>query len=105
MSDVPADFPTEYLECRLWGHAWKASTVTRDGKSGALDQGLVCIRCGGQRAYVLDRRGRFVKRRPYAYPAGYLMPPGTGRLTTSQRDGLRAELGERYVPSRKRKKA
>jgi hypothetical protein len=98
------DMPTEFLECRLWGHAWKAGTVSRDRASGAFDQGLVCIRCGGQRAYVLDRRGRFVKRRPYSYPDGYLMPKGTGRLSSGERDDLRAELAERYAPATRRRR-
>lgn len=96
--------PTAFLECRSWGHAWKASTVTQDPASGAYEQGLVCSRCTATRAYVLDPEGWFVKRRPYSYPPGYVFPKGTGRLDRQDRATLRHALVDRYTLNVKRKK-
>lgn len=105
MSDVPfrdldenlAELPTAFLECRNWGHAWRATSVTRDDGSGSFEQGLICTRCTAQRAYVLDREGWFVKRQPYTYPPGYVFPKGTGRVNRFGRANIRTALVDRYT--------
>lgn len=99
------DLPTRFLECRNWGHAWQASTVTQDPGSGAYEQGLICSRCTTTRSYTLDREGWLVKRQPYAYPPGYVFPKGTGRLDRSDRANLRHALVDRYTLNPRGKRA
>lgn len=105
--DVPDlnfdDLPTNYLQCRNFGHAWQPISVTHDPGSGAYEQGLRCMRCTAERSYVLDREGWFVKRRPYTYPSGYVFPKGTGRLDKHDRADLRVALVDRFTLSSSRR--
>lgn len=61
----------EFVECRALAHAWRYTTVDRDGRK--FIQGLECGRCRTAKYVTLNHRGE-VERTRYRYPNGYLMP-------------------------------
>jgi hypothetical protein len=73
----------------IFGHAWDYTTAKRD--KGEFIQGLVCIRCGVQRAYRIDsRNGDRLGSGGYDYQnaPGYLLKGG-GPLIQEERSELR----------------
>jgi hypothetical protein len=73
----------EHLECRTLAHAWRYTTVERDGRNYV--QGRSCTRCDCQKYVTISPKGELVSSR-YVYPAGYTVPGG---VTAEDRNGLR----------------
>lgn len=67
------------LMCRLYGHAWKPSTVTRNNRGYTVRQRCT-RRCGCEREMLMDSRGYVVKRWALHYTDGYLLDKHTGRI-------------------------
>jgi hypothetical protein len=78
----------DYLECRDYGHVWKSYGARWFDALRLYEQQLRCPRCGTVRIRQLSSTGRPLHG-GYDYPEGYLMPKGTGRLTSGDRDGIR----------------
>lgn len=79
--------PAEYLECRDWGHSWRPYSATFNRKERMYVQTLECQRCTTKRDRMLGTRGQNLGA-SYEYADGYLMP-GSGYLSTTDRDGIR----------------
>lgn len=104
--------PDPYLECRRFGHPWKAYTVDKDGPR--FVETTQCPRCESTRTQVLDRRGMIVGHANVNYSDGYLAH-GIGRITGEAKGILRLEGMHRVMaqmngpgdttkkPARKRK--
>ena len=73
----------EHLECRTLAHAWRYTTVTRDGRNYV--QGRACTRCDCEKYVTISPKGELLGSR-YKYPAGYTVPGG---VTAEDRNGLR----------------
>lgn len=76
----------QQLQCRDFGHNWRPHTAARRA-DGGYDRSLVC-RCRTRRVQVLDQWGRVVSSQ-YAYPDGYEMPRGIGRISADDKGVLR----------------
>ncbi len=74
----------EHLECRTLAHAWKYTTVERDGRNYV--QGRACTRCECEKYVTISPKGELVSSR-YVYPKGYMVEGGG--LTAEDRNGLR----------------
>lgn len=92
MQRFVADLPTEFLECRQFGHAWTAHTVAKTG--GRFEVTIRCMRCTSQAVERLRSNGLRNGKRNIQYVDGYLSH-GMGRLDTSARAVLRLELANR----------
>jgi hypothetical protein len=96
------DIPAKYRMCRTYQHAWNYTTVKRD--RGEYIQGLVCIRCGVERAVRISARdGDRLGSGGYDYTnaPGYLIKGG-GPLTPKERSELRLAEVESRLKGRKR---
>jgi hypothetical protein len=80
--------PTRFLECRDWGHAWRAYTARKKERreGGGFESVLQCARCETFRLRDLTDTGHTVRSR-YRYAAGYLA--AGGRITPAGRDAIR----------------
>ncbi|MFD0331880.1 hypothetical protein ACFQZC_36310 [Streptacidiphilus monticola] len=76
----------QQLQCRDFGHNWRPHTAARRA-DGGYDRSLIC-RCRTVRMQVLDQWGRVVSSQ-YAYPDGYEMPRGIGRISSDDKGVLR----------------
>lgn len=59
-----------YRDCRIFGHMWEPTTCTHNKKANSIEQHMRCRRCGSEKKFVLDRRGRQV-RSSYSYDPRY----------------------------------
>lgn len=73
----------EHLECRTLAHAWRYTTVERDGRNYV--QGRQCSRCECEKFVTISPKGELLGSR-YRYPAGYTVEGG---ITAEDRNGLR----------------
>lgn len=88
---INADLPSAYAWCRDMRHAWAPYTVEAAtvGSRRGWRQRVRCTRCLTIRTRLLSAAGHVIGGATYAYPDGYLAPPGSGRMTESERDALR----------------
>jgi hypothetical protein len=103
--DYAAGLSFQQLQCRDFGHNWRPHTATRRD-DGGFDRVLVC-RCHAQRHQILDSYGRIVGSH-YAYPDGYQMPRGSGRISSDDKGILRIasiEESSRRSDSKRGKKS
>jgi hypothetical protein len=61
--------PVSFVDCRIFGHAWESTEADRNPTVGWYMK-LRCVRCGTERADVVDRYGT-VMGRQYHYPESY----------------------------------
>ncbi len=80
--------PEEFALCRMVQHAWKFTTVTRQGT--AFVQSLECQRCYTTRRLRIDARTGAIKGNSYSYPPGYLLEGGG--LIQDERNALRLNM-------------
>jgi hypothetical protein len=86
--------PSEFLECRLYGHSWRPLTAHHNKQHKFLYVVQTCSRCATLRHQELSERGH-VYAQWYSYVDGYLT--GSGRIIGEVRDALRAlTLGRVY---------
>ena len=75
--------------CRDIQHSWAPYTARKTNtRPLRYVRVLRCTRCSAKKEQVLDGQG-FILRTRMRYPAGYLRPPGNGRLTREDRARLR----------------
>lgn len=95
----------EFLTCRDFGHLWEPFGAVWLAKDRCYEQSIRCRRCTCVRYRMLTVTGHIVSGH-YNYPDGYQMPPGTGHLTTEDRDAIRIRSIQRTIEeSEKRKRA
>ena len=87
--------PDQYLACRDYGHSWISHDARYVRKERIWLQSLICQRCETVRHRELGQRGPLLGN-GYDYAPGYLMP-GAGRLTGSDRDGVRLRSLQRLA--------
>lgn len=88
-----AEIPTDYLQCRDFGHAWQPYTARL---AGAEYLSVIrCMRCGTERTRRIGQRGQ-VLATDYHYADGYQIH-GLGRLTGTDRDMLRLASVQRLI--------
>lgn len=82
------ELPDRYVECRDFGHSWRAYRAWPIAGTSTYGRILRCPRCKVEREQTLDRYGHIVTGH-YDYRAapGYLAPKGAGR--TVSRDDIR----------------
>jgi len=90
------ELPDKFLECRDFGHSWRAFGVRFDEEYNSYERTLRCARCRSERHEALSLSGA-KSSRGYRYPDGYQAPAGTGHLVLSDRDALRIESITRQV--------
>ena len=84
----------KYLECRDWGHAWTADTVTKIATRYVVT--LRCTRCKTRRSRSISKQGELLRHNVYKYPKGYLAPAGTKVNREQNREALlRILLGDK----------
>jgi hypothetical protein len=88
--------PTEYLQCRDFGHLWRPTTVHYDPADRTYTQTMRCGRCLTERDRTLSISGAILASQ-YHYVSGYSAPSGTGQLGTVGRDHLRLESVLRMI--------
>lgn len=84
MATTATTYPDEFVECRTLAHAWRYTTVTRDGKD--FIQGRQCLRCDTLKYVTISSKGEILGSR-YVYPRGYMVDGGG--MTAEDRAGLR----------------
>lgn len=80
-----ADHRPAIVQCRVYGHGWKPSSVTRAGLGFVVMQR--CSRCGNRRTHDMDSRG-YAQSWRYLYTEGYLTED-MGRIDVDGRAVLR----------------
>lgn len=88
--------PTEYLQCRDFGHLWRPTSVHYAPEDRTYTQTMRCGRCQTERDRTLSISGAILSS-AYHYASGYSAPEGTGRLGTEGRDHLRLESVLRFI--------
>lgn len=83
MRDELISMSDKYRQCRLWGHPWEPTTVTKDG--AVFIQGLRCPRCEMERNVVVNRYGHNMGNK-YKRPKDYRVEGG---LSPKERNSLR----------------
>lgn len=83
-----------HLECRQFGHAWRAYTVDKDGPRYRVT--TICPRCEAKRVQTIDSRGMVVGHTNLRYPDGYLAH-GIGRITGEAKGVVRLEGVHRVI--------
>lgn len=78
----------EYVQCRDFGHSWRPFSARWLSRENCFESILRCARCTTERTRFLGPRGQLMTSR-YDYSDGYQMPPGTGHLSSSDRDQIR----------------
>lgn len=87
--------PDPFLECRRFGHPWKAYTVGKDGPR--FVETTICPRCQSTRTQVYDRGGMIVRGKGGThYSDGYLAH-GIGRITGEAKGLIRLEAMHRIM--------
>lgn len=86
---------TATLECRDFGHSWRAYTASWLKSERCYESRIVCARCGTFRVRRLTTAGAVLSTH-YAYPEGYLVK-GLGRLVGDDRNVLRVESLLRHL--------
>lgn len=82
------DIQDQFLECRDYGHAWRAQDVKISRKQREIHRVFGCLhKCGTERTQVLSVDGHIL-RSFYTYPDGYVLP-GIGRLSIDDRARIR----------------
>lgn len=82
------EIPSEFLECRSLGHAWKYFRVdSAKGNGRRYKQRTICMRCDTERWQFLSAAGK-IKGGAYFYPKHYLIE-GIGFLTQEERAWIR----------------
>lgn len=94
LATLAQSFTDGALACREQRHhAWQSWKVTT--RRWGFERVMRCRDCGAERKDDLDRRALVVKRYPVAYPEGYLLAPGTGRVDAEGAAAFRLELLKR----------
>lgn len=91
--------PTNYLQCRDFGHSWRPFTARWVAEERAYESQLRCGRCKTVRYRWISRTGEQLGAH-YDYAPGYLAskPKGIGRLVREDRNWLRLESVLRVLP-------
>jgi hypothetical protein len=76
------------VQCRIFGHNWRALTVTHAMGSYTIRQ-RCSRRCGCERESVMNERGYLHGGWKLTYAEGYLLERGTGRVDGDGRARLR----------------
>jgi len=89
-----AEIDPDHIQCRDTGHTWTRHNARWIAEDNRWEQTLKCRQCGTERVRDLSRTGAILDSR-YIYAPGYTIT-GIGRLTSSDRDGirLRGVMGE-----------
>ena len=84
----------DHIQCRDTGHTWSRHNARWITADNCWEQTLRCRQCGTERVRFLSRTGAILDS-SYHYADGYTIK-GLGRLTSSDRDGirLRGVMGE-----------
>lgn len=95
MKALAHDLPVSFLECRDFGHSWRAHRMDVVGQ--AFEETLKCSRCEAEKTRVMGRRfGDLEGNAKTKYPPGYVVP-NSGRNTSTKRSAFRhARLEETY---------
>jgi hypothetical protein len=75
----------DHIQCR---DTWSRHNARWIAADNCWEQTLRCRQCGTERVRFLSRTGAILDS-SYHYADGYTMPRGVGRLTSSDRDGIR----------------
>jgi hypothetical protein len=85
VEDASAEWSDKLVHCRIYGHGWTPSSVTRAGDGFIVRQ--QCGRCTNEREQVMSSTGMAEPWR-YIYSEGYLTE-GLGRIGGDGRAVLR----------------
>lgn len=77
----------DHIQCRDTGHSWRRHNAKWLTVDNCWEQTLICEHCSTERLRFLSARGAILESR-YEYAPGYVVK-GIGRLTSSDRDGIR----------------
>lgn len=94
-AETPAQIPSEFLDCRLAGHAWERLKLTETTWRPVYGIGIVwrCFRCRMERHDTVNSwRDGVVGSRSYEQPEGYRLEKGT----TPTRDVIRVQWMEEH---------
>lgn len=86
VEDAAASWTDKWVHCRIYGHGWTPSSVTRVGEGFVVRQR--CNRCTNVREQAIDSRGYNLTPWRYIYPEGYLTK-NLGRIGGDGRAVLR----------------
>lgn len=86
LEQILALIPDDYLDCRLFQHAWRPYDVLRPSRR-VLRQELLCGRCETMKHLDISEDDGTLLRTGYSYPRGYLIA-GAGRLGRAGRGQL-----------------
>lgn len=90
--------PTQYLQCRSFGHSWRPANAGYNQADKVFEQSLKCTRCTATRSFTVSpSSGAYTSRTPYTYPDGYVVK-GTGRMRTEDNNAIRLAQMMRLVP-------
>lgn len=86
-------YPTKYLRCRTFGHAWEEFIPVGKEKGIGFRFSLLCTACGTERHDAIDTNGQLLNRQyehPDEYYLGYVVPRSEARMVYNKRKRKRA---------------
>lgn len=96
LTSALSHMPTDHLQCRDFGHAWRPYHAEWSAELRCYVSELRCSRCRTVRQRLISRTGEQLKS-GYQYVDGYQLK-GIGRLTGHDRDFLRLESLRHVLP-------
>lgn len=101
MSDDLSTYPTPFLKCRTFGHAWDEFVpVGKRKPEFGFRFSLLCISCGMERHDLLDVNGAVGARqyvRPEGYKLDFRLPRAEARVEFTSRRRRVARRGDLKV--------
>jgi hypothetical protein len=93
IADIASEWPDAYMECRTDRHDFKSLDAGYSPKEQVYERTRRCTRCHVEDYLMVSLRTGEVLKRTLNYKGtdGYLMPKGTGRLTSGARNTIRLE--------------
>lgn len=88
------ELPEQFTSCRETRHHWSPWRVSKGEVT--YTRTLRCGRCHAEKDQEVDRRGYIIGTKMH-YPAGYLAPPGMGRLDTDDMAHMRLVILRRAL--------
>lgn len=94
-----AGWDDSLIECRVDRHLWKPLDAGYSPEDQVYERTQRCPRCLVERHQIISlRTGQMLKNVvSYKQTDGYLMPKGTGYLTSASRDAIRLEMFSRLA--------
>lgn len=96
---IASEWSDAHIECRMDRHDFRSLDAGYSPREQVYERTRRCTRCHVEEYLMVSLRSGEVLKRSLNYKPteGYLLPKGTGRLTTGSRNTIRLEMYSRLA--------